>query len=271
MECNMATDVRLSEIRCDGGTQSRASICCEAIREYAEVYRSGGKMPPVVLFHDSQVLWLADGFARVAAAKQAGRASINAEIKHGTRRDAILFSVACNASHGVRRTTADKIAAVKLILADEEWRGRSDRWIAEHCNVSNHFVASVRKSIGSAPNAADARQTSDGRTYPARRQPASDQPDPDSTGPEREPGDDTESEAEAEAAGKPRKVGAQLFDWKAFDKHFGPVARGPDGIASAFKGEKKSEEYRTCVRALEEFAKSWKAWHKRLTCKRKEK
>lgn len=38
-------------------------------------------------------------------------------------REAILFIVGANASHGLRRTNADKRRTVERLLADEEWRG----------------------------------------------------------------------------------------------------------------------------------------------------
>lgn len=81
----------------------------------------------------------------------------------------------------------------------------------------------------------------------------------------REPGDDTESEAAAAAEenGKPKR-GAPLFDWKEYEKHLGPVARGPDTLAKAYKGEKGSDEYRDCHKHLNNFIKTWQAWHKRL-------
>ena len=48
-----------------------------------------------------------------------------------TQRDALLYAAGCNAGHGLRRTGADKLKAVRLILADPEWAKCSSRWIAE--------------------------------------------------------------------------------------------------------------------------------------------
>lgn len=67
------------------------------------------------------------------------------------------------------------------------------------------------------------------------------------------------------AAKKPPKPGTQKFDWQDFDKKFGPVAQLPDKIAAAYPGEKNSEDFKECQRALGDFLKTFKAWKKRLT------
>ena len=82
------------------------------------------------VFYDGQAYWLADGFHRVRAAQEAGLAGINADVRQGTRRDAVLFSAGANAVHGLRRSNADKRRAVETLLNDEEWRAWSDNEIA---------------------------------------------------------------------------------------------------------------------------------------------
>ncbi len=64
---------------------------------------SGTKFPPVTVFHDGERNWLADGFHRVAASKRAGFLDIEVDLRQGSRRDAILFSLGANATHGLRR------------------------------------------------------------------------------------------------------------------------------------------------------------------------
>lgn len=51
------------------------------------------KLPPVaVLRLDDQTLLLVDGYHRVAAAQKAGRTTIDANIREGTRADAVKFA-----------------------------------------------------------------------------------------------------------------------------------------------------------------------------------
>lgn len=137
-------DISLDAIRLDGGTQPRTQTNLFTVGEYAESMRAGAKFPDVVLFFDGADYWLADGFHRVRAATQAGLKEINADVKEGTRRDAVLFSVGANAGHGMRRTNEDKRKAVRTLLEDEEWSQWSDNKIAETCGVSNRFVGNVR-------------------------------------------------------------------------------------------------------------------------------
>lgn len=137
--------LNLNAIRIDGGTQSRVQIDNDAVSDYAEAVKVGIEFPPVIVFHDGADNWLADGFHRFHAHKQAGKASIQADIRAGTVRDAILFSLGANCTHGLRRTNSDKRKAVSAMLADEEWAKWSDRKIAEACGVSQPFVSGMRK------------------------------------------------------------------------------------------------------------------------------
>ena len=139
----------LSQIRRDGGTQPRAALDDETISDYAEAMQAGAQFPPVVVFYDGASYWLADGFHRVNAAIRAVLPTINAQVIPGTQRDAILYSIGANATHGLRRTNADKRRAVERLLRDDEWAKWSDREIARRCAVSNNFVSEFRRSLSS--------------------------------------------------------------------------------------------------------------------------
>lgn len=134
----------ISEIMTNGGTQSRGAIIDGVVNDYMELL---DVLPPVVVFHDGEAYWLGDGFHRLRAFEKAGQHDIPAEIRQGTRRDAILFSVGANAQHGLRRTRADKQRAVLTLLHDAEWGAWSDSEIARRCNVSHTMVATLRSSI----------------------------------------------------------------------------------------------------------------------------
>lgn len=146
MTVTQTESVPLARIRVDGKTQCRAAIDQSTVKEYAAAYQAGEELPPVVLFDDGTRLWMADGFHRYGGAKLAGLVEIAAELRPGTERDALLYAAGANSKHGLKRTDADKRAAVKAILADPEWAERSNRWIADVCRVSDHLVASVRDS-----------------------------------------------------------------------------------------------------------------------------
>lgn len=137
--------LNLNVIRIDGGTQSRVEIDTDVVADYAEAVKAGIEFPPITVYHDGADYWLADGFHRFHAHKQAGKASIAAEVMTGTAREAILHSLGANGTHGLRRTNADKRKAALTMLADAEWAEWSDRKIAEVCGVSNTFVSNLRK------------------------------------------------------------------------------------------------------------------------------
>ena len=160
----------ISQIRLDGGTQSRAALNEQALADYAEAMREGAEFPNVVVFHDGSIYWLADGFHRVRAAELAGLAFVVAEVRQGSRRDAVLYSVGANTSHGLRRTNDDKRRAVRVLLDDAEWSAWSDREIARRAGVSDRFVSSLRPASGANGSHLTATRTgADGKQYPAKR------------------------------------------------------------------------------------------------------
>ena len=137
----------VDQIRIDGGTQPRASIHNDTVAEYAEALTNGASMPPVIIFFDGVSNWLADGFHRFHAHKQAGLMEINAEVRSGSQRDAVLFSLGANATHGLKRTNEDKRKAVTTALRHPEFGQWSDNQISKVCGVSHPFVATVRSSL----------------------------------------------------------------------------------------------------------------------------
>lgn len=153
----------LSKIRIDGGTQIRVEPSQETIDRYAALYIDGYEFPPITVFFDGVDYWLTDGFHRYFAAKKAGESKINETIINGTNRDAILFSVGANGTHGLNRTNADKRNAVETMLKDAEWSQWSDNAIAKQCHVSQPFVGMVRKSLITVIS--DDKKNNQERTY----------------------------------------------------------------------------------------------------------
>jgi hypothetical protein len=142
--------IELGQIERDMALQPRASLHHDWIEEYALDMREGAEFPPVVVFFDGEKYWLADGFHRVFAAEAAGLTAIQAEVREGGRRGALLFSVGANAQHGHRRTNEDKRRAVDIMLNDPEWCAWSDREIARQCAVDNSTVSRRRQELSVA-------------------------------------------------------------------------------------------------------------------------
>lgn len=139
--------IALADLRLDGGTQPRAAIDYALVSDYAEQVRAGAIFPAVVVFYDGTDYWLADGFHRVKAAREAQLEAIVADVRQGTREDAVWFSCGANQAHGLRRTNMDKRRAVAAALKHAMAAGLSDRAIAEHCGVGPALVGDVRREI----------------------------------------------------------------------------------------------------------------------------
>lgn len=165
--------VAIGSIRIDGGTQMRAQLDDATVFEYTQTMAAAdgwGTFPPVVAFYDGTDYWLGDGFHRVAAFRDAftdTARKIPVDVRAGTRREAILHAAGANASHGLRRTNADKRRAVETLLRDEEWAAWSNTEIARRCSVSESSVRNIRAELERASQIAKVteRHGADGKTY----------------------------------------------------------------------------------------------------------
>jgi hypothetical protein len=138
------------------------------------------KFPPIAVFFDGEKHWLADGFHHSHATVAAGLSTTLADVRPGTRRDALLHSLAANADHGHRRTSDDKRRAVDIVLADPEWARWSDSEIARRCAVAPNTVGNRRRELSSQNARIAPRLVSRGSTtYPMQmpaRNDADDEP-----------------------------------------------------------------------------------------------
>lgn len=139
--------INIDLIKTDGGTQPRSTLNDDTIDEYANRMIEGDKFPPVIVYFDGVNYWLADGFHRFEAYKKNNENAIDCEVIQGNLRDAILFSVGANYSHGLRRTQKDKRKAVETLLRDEEWSKWADREIGRQCKVDHKTVSKIRNDL----------------------------------------------------------------------------------------------------------------------------
>ena len=176
IEQHTATDKRSTCLDLDLLTKSthvqvREEVDATTVARYTEAYLTGVGMPPITVFEervklahgDDLTYWLADGHHRVAGAKKAKLAEINALVKKGDRRAALLYALSANHQHGLPLTSDDKRRSVGPMLADVEWRAWSDRTIAEACHVSANLVAKCRAKLP-AEQQSTVRKSKDGRT-----------------------------------------------------------------------------------------------------------
>ncbi len=143
---NTPRSISIADIQ-DGDAQMRVEMKPDVVIEYADDMAAGATFPPVVVYFDGTEYWLADGFHRVASARKIERETIEAEVREGTARDAIIHGIGANASHGLRRTQADKRRAVERLIRDEEWSKWSNRQIAKVAKVDHKTVGKIRREL----------------------------------------------------------------------------------------------------------------------------
>lgn len=165
------TFVKLTEIAFDAGTQIRAAINEDVVASYAERMQTGDQFPPIVLFHDGNQNYLADGFHRYMAAKRCDWVGVSAEVHAGTKTDALWFALGANRTNGQRMTDADKRHAIELAYAT--WPDKGQREIADQVGCSARYVSTVRDQIQvrSSSHLPDYITGKDGKQYPASRGP----------------------------------------------------------------------------------------------------
>ena len=178
-------ELRIDQIQILDELQSRASTDWKHVDELVELLQSGGqfKEHPVVFRQgpDGDEYFLADGFHRVHAYLKAGIESAMFDVRAGGTtafRLAKLWSIQSNFAHGLKRSNADKRRAVEMLLADEEWSTKSDRWIAETAGVHQSTVANVKQvsnldtSLVSWKANPEFVTGADGKKYPAKKKPS---------------------------------------------------------------------------------------------------
>ncbi len=204
----MSTRLSLDDIDIYSGTQTRVSTNDEAVEGYAEAMKQGAVFPPVVVFFDGAKYYLADGFHRYLAAKKIEERDLPADVREGTRGDALIHALGANATNGVYRTNVDKRNAVEIAL--EEWTDRSNAYLADICKVSIELVRRTRKTLGlESPDGVVGR---DGKKYPGRRTDS----DGSMTSMERQEarlnGSDSSGEGSSGGGGHPSKKNANYND-----------------------------------------------------------
>ncbi len=170
--------ITLDEIAADAGTQIRAAISEQVVADYAERMGEGVVFPPVMLFHDGTRYHLADGFHRVLAANRTGATAIDAELKPGTKTDALWYALGANKTNGHRLTPADKKHAI--LIAVTTWPERSARDVAVQIGCAHQYVSRLKSAqVSTSGHLPDRVTGADGKSYPARRPASSERPTPD--------------------------------------------------------------------------------------------
>lgn len=177
----------------DDDVQVRLRIDHETVLSYAQAMLNDTKFPPIIVFDDGGRFYVADGFhrvlARITARDELGRqlregliegkrwydlmdhlSVIAADVRTGTKRDAVFFACGANDVHGLRRTRQDVERAVLHLLNDPEWGKMSQRQIAEAAGTTAPTVGNIMKRHGMTPGEDGVVIGADGRAQKANRE-----------------------------------------------------------------------------------------------------
>lgn len=185
-----ATELPVAQLTFDSDVQCRESIQMGVVAEYKESLANGVTFPPLVVFFDGKTNWVADGFHRGHAYRDTGVVTCPCDVRQGTKRDAILYACGANASHGLKRTNADKRRAVLTLLRDAEWSQWSDRELGRRAGVGHDMVASLRPApLAENASQPEPRKCADGRTINTSNigKTKAEKPEPPVEKPEEEP------------------------------------------------------------------------------------
>lgn len=105
----MIREVEIAALKQEPLVESRSHLDRGSVASYT---RNLDEAEPVIVFDTGNELILADGYHRVEAARQVGRATIKADVRKGSRSDALHFAVSLSKDQrGV--TDIEALSAIK--------------------------------------------------------------------------------------------------------------------------------------------------------------
>lgn len=139
--------VPMNLIVLDESAQPRVTMDFGMVEEFAADMLRGDAFPPIDVFFDGEVYWLADGFHRFHAATAIQMPEIVCTVHEGDLDDAVWFSLQANRANGVRRTQQDVRNAVKRAIRHRKGVDEADRFIGEYIGTSFATVARERQLL----------------------------------------------------------------------------------------------------------------------------
>jgi len=133
------------------------------VESYAEALKAGAEFPPVDVFRDGDVAYLADGFHRLAAHIAAGKTEISAVVRPGGYDAAYEYAEEANLAHGLELSMADKKNIFRRRIKRGYWDNskESARQIARAFGVNASTITRWRQELesGATPDEGVANAT----------------------------------------------------------------------------------------------------------------
>jgi ParB-like chromosome segregation protein Spo0J len=89
------TRLRIADLLADAPIDPEAHLDASRVERYSRMLKA---LPPVVVFDTPEGLLLADGYHRVAASRLLGLETIEAEVRGGSRHDALRYAARVGAA-----------------------------------------------------------------------------------------------------------------------------------------------------------------------------
>jgi hypothetical protein len=140
-------ELKLTQIRLDGGTQARDKMDKNTISEYAQQMMEGAVFPPIEVFYDKKDYWLVDGFHRYHACMNIKRKEIEVKVFEGTKHEAFEYSLGVNDKHGRPRSSEDKRKALNKAFNDPITSKNTTLYISKKCKVTPAFVIKYKLQL----------------------------------------------------------------------------------------------------------------------------
>lgn len=143
--------------------QPRESMSPDKIKEYGQNYANDVWMPPITLHEVDGVLYLCDGFTRLAGANEAGLRTIKCSIRLNSTWPALIVdAIKMNRQHGQPLTSTERRKSIiKLVdmfsKSDQPWTQEA---VAKACGVAQSTVSrmvadrfpGVKERLDTSPN-----------------------------------------------------------------------------------------------------------------------
>jgi hypothetical protein len=159
----------LDALTLDEELQPRASIDRMVLEDYVQLLVDGVWFPPVVAFNDNERLWLADGFHRWHSRQVLQLNEIEVDVRRGSRRDALLYSLSANAKHGLQRGATDYRRSYETAVRNQLVAATDSDAVAKLllCSGSwaDKLTAAARENARAQRDAEIIRLKGEGRTH----------------------------------------------------------------------------------------------------------
>ena len=90
--------LRIADLLATAPVDPEAHLDAARVERYARMLDD---LPPVVVFETSEGLLLVDGYHRVAAARRLGLETVEADVRRGSRHDALRYAAVGAAERGI--------------------------------------------------------------------------------------------------------------------------------------------------------------------------